>query len=161
MTVPQDELFAAYRYHAVFTDSPERMFDAEATHRDDALFEQIIANLKDSALAHLPSGRFTANAAWLACAAIAHNLTRTATIRAQLINTPAGSPAPPTASPCTYHGTGPGNPASTSCSATLCTTPYPPPPDHRPRHNRRPQWKSRADRRSPHPNNTKPHPKIN
>ena len=98
----QSELFAAYRYHAVFTDSPEPMLDAEATHRDHAIIEQVIADLKDSALAHLPSGRFTANAAWLACAAIAHNLTRaagalastrhararTATIRTQLINTP-------------------------------------------------------------------------
>jgi hypothetical protein len=29
-------------------------------------------------LAHLPSGRFAANNAWLTCAAIAHNLTRAA-----------------------------------------------------------------------------------
>jgi hypothetical protein len=98
----QGELFAAYRYHAVFTDNPESMLEAEATHRDHAIIEQVVADLKDSALAHLPSGRFAANAAWLACAAIAHNLTRaagtlaspfhararTATIRAQLINTP-------------------------------------------------------------------------
>ena len=86
----------------MFTDSPEPMLDAEATHRDHAIIEQVIADLKDSALAHLPSGRFTANAAWLVCAVIAYNLTRaagalactrhararTATIRAQLINTP-------------------------------------------------------------------------
>ncbi|MCA1695763.1 MAG: IS1380 family transposase [Actinobacteria bacterium] len=99
----QSELFAAYRYHAVFTDSPEPMLDAEATHRDHAIIEQVIADLKDSALAHLPAGVFTANAAWLVCAALAHNLTRaagalastrhararTATIRTQLINTPA------------------------------------------------------------------------
>jgi hypothetical protein len=65
--------------------------------------EQVIAELKNGPLAHLPSGRFTANAAWLACAAMAHNLTRaaatlaggrhrrtrTTTIRAQLIHTPA------------------------------------------------------------------------
>jgi hypothetical protein len=103
-TVPagQTEAFAVYRYHAVFTDSAEPMLAAEATHRDHAIVEQVIADLKDSALAHLPSGVFTANAAWLACAAIAHNLTRaagalatafhararTATLRAQLINTP-------------------------------------------------------------------------
>ena len=98
----QTEAFAVYRYHAVFTDSAEPMLAAEATHRDHAIVEQVIADLKDSALAHLPSGVFTANAAWLACAAIAHNLTRaagalatafhararTATLRAQLINTP-------------------------------------------------------------------------
>ncbi len=99
----QTEAFAVYRYHAVFTDSGESMLAAEATHRDHAIIEQVIADLKDSALAHLPSGVFTANAAWLVCAAISHNLTRaagalassfhararTATIRAQLINTPA------------------------------------------------------------------------
>jgi len=102
VTAGQGEMFAVYRYHAVFTDSPEPMLHAEATHRDHAIIEQVIADLKNSALAHLPSGRFTANAAWLVCAAIAHNLTRaagalastfhararTATIRNQLINTP-------------------------------------------------------------------------
>jgi len=98
----QSEMFAVYRFHAVFTDNPEPMFAAETTYRDHAIIEQVIADLKDSALAHLPSGVFTANAAWLVCAAIAHNLTRaagalasvfhararTGTLRAQLINTP-------------------------------------------------------------------------
>jgi hypothetical protein len=70
----QTEAFAVYRYHAVFTDSAEPTLAAEATHRDHAIVEQVIADLKDSALAHLPSGVFTANAAWLACAAISHNL---------------------------------------------------------------------------------------
>lgn len=51
----QSEMFAVYRYHAVFTDSPEPMLDAEATHRDHAIIEQVNADLKDSALAHLPS----------------------------------------------------------------------------------------------------------
>ena len=72
------ELFAVYRYHALFTDSPEPMLAAEATHRDHAIVEQVIAELKNGPLAHLPSGRFAANAAWLACAAIAYNLTRAA-----------------------------------------------------------------------------------
>jgi len=49
------------------------MLDAEASHRDHAIIEQVIADLNDSALAHLPSGKFTANAAWLVCAAIAFN----------------------------------------------------------------------------------------
>lgn len=96
----QGELFAAYRYHAVFTDSPMSMLDAEAAHRDHAIIEQVIADLKHSALAHLPSGNFGANAAWLACAAMAYNLTqaagalaggrhataRSATLRTRLIN---------------------------------------------------------------------------
>ena len=99
----QTEAFAVYRYHAVFTDSAEPMLAAEATHRDHAIVEQVIAELKNGPLAHLPSGMFTANAAWLACATIAFNLTRaaavlaggghtrsrTATVRAQLIHTPA------------------------------------------------------------------------
>ncbi len=99
----QGELFAAYRYHAVFTDSPLPMLEAEATHRQHAIIEQVIADLKAGPLAHLPSGKFAANSAWLVLAAIAFNLTRatgtlasgfharatTATIRTQLIAVPA------------------------------------------------------------------------
>jgi len=102
-TAGQGELFTTYRYHAVFTDTPLPMLQAEAAHRGHAIVEQVIADLKNSALAHLPSGKFTANAAWLVLAAIAFNLTRaagvlastfharatTATIRTQLINVPA------------------------------------------------------------------------
>ena len=79
-TVPtgQSEMFAVHRYHAVFTDSAEPMLLAEATHRDHAIVEQVIAELKNGPLAHLPSGSFAANAAWLTCATIAHNLTRAA-----------------------------------------------------------------------------------
>ena len=71
-TGKQGELFAVYRYHPVFTDSAEPMLAAEATHRDHAIVEQVIAELNNGPLAHLPSGVFTANAAWLVCAAIAH-----------------------------------------------------------------------------------------
>lgn len=52
--------------------------DVEAIHRDHGIVEQVIAELKSGPLAHLPSGVFTANAAWLACAGIAHGLTRAA-----------------------------------------------------------------------------------
>ena len=38
---------------------------AEETHRDHAIVEQVIADLKNGPLAHLPSGKFTANGAWL------------------------------------------------------------------------------------------------
>jgi len=99
----QGELFAAWRHHAVFTDSPLGMLEAEANHRDHAVIEQVIADLKDGALAHLPSKSFAANSAWLVLAAIAFNLTRaagatasgfhararTATIRRHLIAVPA------------------------------------------------------------------------
>jgi Transposase DDE domain group 1 len=74
----QDELFPAWRYHAVFTDSPFATLQAEEHHRGQAQAEQVFADLADGPLAHLPSGSFPANAAWLACAAIAHNLLRAA-----------------------------------------------------------------------------------
>ena len=99
----QSELFTVYRYHAVFTNSPLPMLAAEKAHRGHAIVEQVIADLKNGPLAHLPSGSFWANSAWLVCAAMAFNLTRaagtlasafhakatTGTIRAQLINVPA------------------------------------------------------------------------
>jgi hypothetical protein len=74
----QDELFGVWRYHAVFTDSPFELVQAEAQHRDHAVVEQVFADWASGPLAHLPSGSFPANAAWLACAAISHNLLRAA-----------------------------------------------------------------------------------
>ena len=74
----QDELFPAWRYHAIFTDSPFELIQAEGQHRDHAIIEQVFADWSDGPLAHLPSGSFPANAAWLTCAAIAHNLLRAA-----------------------------------------------------------------------------------
>ena len=74
----QGELFPAWRHHAVFTDSPLTLVQAEADHRRHAIIEQVIADLKNGPLAHLPSGRFTANCAWLVLAAMAFNLTRAA-----------------------------------------------------------------------------------
>lgn len=74
----QGELVAQYRYHAVFTDSPFTLVQAEAQHRGHAIIEQINADLIAGPLAHLPSGKFSANDAWLTCAAITHNLTRAA-----------------------------------------------------------------------------------
>jgi hypothetical protein len=84
----------------VFTDSPLPMLQAEADHRRHAIIEQVIADLKNGPLAHLPPGNFMANSGWLVLAAMAFNLTRavgvlaggrhkkavTATIRAHLIN---------------------------------------------------------------------------
>ena len=50
----QGELFAVYRFHAVFTNSTEPTRVAEAHHRDHAIVEQVIADLKSSALKHFP-----------------------------------------------------------------------------------------------------------
>ena len=84
----------------MFTDSAFEMIQAEGRHRDHAIVEQVFADWNDGPLAHLPSGHFPANAAWLTLAAITCNLTRAAgtlagpfhakargaTIRRQLIN---------------------------------------------------------------------------
>ena len=99
----QDGLFNAWRFHAFFTTSGLDTVTADKTHRGHAIIEQVHADLKNSALAHLPSGKFTANAAWLVLAVMAFNLTRaaatitgpglakstTATIRRKLIAVPA------------------------------------------------------------------------
>jgi hypothetical protein len=74
----QGELFPAWRWHPVFTDSPFILIQAEEQHRDHAIVEQFFADWTAGPLAHLPSGKFTANAAWLALAGIAHNLLRAA-----------------------------------------------------------------------------------
>jgi Transposase DDE domain group 1 len=50
----QDELFPAWRYHAVFTDSPFTLIQAEEQHRDHAQVEQVLADWTDGPLAHLP-----------------------------------------------------------------------------------------------------------
>ena len=103
VTAGQTELGPAWRYHAVFTDSPFPTLQAEADHRHHAIIEQLNAELIDGPLAHLPSGVFTANAAWLSCAGIAHNLlhaaaalasryhatARSGTLRRHLIGVPA------------------------------------------------------------------------
>ena len=103
----QDTLFDLFRYHAFFTTVPADVLDTVAmdrTHRGHAIIEQVHADLKGSALAHLPSGKFTANGAWLVLAVIAFNLTRaaatltasaqlakatTATVRRKLVHVPA------------------------------------------------------------------------
>ena len=74
----QDELFPVWRYHPFFTDSTEPAVDADLTHRRHAVIETVFADMIDGPLAHMPSGRFGANSAWVLCAAIAHNLLRAA-----------------------------------------------------------------------------------
>ncbi len=59
------------------SDSSRRLVEADRYHRSHAVCELAIRDLKEAAgLAHLPSGMFNANAAWLLCAALAHNLYR-------------------------------------------------------------------------------------
>jgi len=100
----QGALFDTWRFHAFFTTTDLDIVTADKTHRQHAIIEQVHADLKNSALAHLPSNHFSANAAWLVCAVIAFNLTRaaatltgaprlvkatTASIRRTLISVPA------------------------------------------------------------------------
>lgn len=103
----QASLFDTFRFHAFFTTTPAAERDtvtADQVHRGHAIIENVHADLKASALAHLPSGVFTANAVWLVAAVMAFNLTRAAatltgsphlarattpTIRRKLINLPA------------------------------------------------------------------------
>ena len=74
----QQQLWPDWRYHAFITNRTDLdTAAADAYHRAHATVELATGDLKNSTgLAHLPSGSFAANAAWLACAALAHNLYR-------------------------------------------------------------------------------------
>jgi hypothetical protein len=72
----QAELWPDWRYFAFLTNRTEPLEVVEAEHRDHAVVELAIRDLKDQALAHFPSGQFNANAAWTVIASIAHNLMR-------------------------------------------------------------------------------------
>jgi len=98
-----DALFPVWRYHPFFTNTDLPTAEADIIHRQHAIIETVFADLIDGPLAHIPSGRFGANSAWILCAAIAHNLLRAAgvlagdrhtrarcsTLRRRIINIPA------------------------------------------------------------------------
>jgi Transposase DDE domain group 1 len=72
----QEELFAYWRHFAFLTNREEDMHAVDREHRQHAEVELAIRDLKDQALAHFPSGKFNANAAWTVIACLAHNLQR-------------------------------------------------------------------------------------
>ena len=73
----QAQLWPDWRYHAFITSLDLPVVEVDQFHRDHATVELAIRDLKDGAgLTHCPSGKFFANAAWLACAVLAHNLVR-------------------------------------------------------------------------------------
>jgi hypothetical protein len=72
----QAELWPDWRHFCFITNRAEDIKLVEAEHRDHAVVEQVIADLKNQALAHFPSGEFHANGAWTVLAALAHNLLR-------------------------------------------------------------------------------------
>jgi hypothetical protein len=73
----QAELFPSWRYHAFITDRAGTAIFLDADHRQHAVVELAIRDLKEGAgMAHCPSGDFNANAAWVVLATIAHNMIR-------------------------------------------------------------------------------------
>ena len=160
----QQTLFDTGRFQAFFTTTDLDTVTADTTLRGHAVIEQVHADLKDSALAHLPSGRFSANAAWLVLAVIAFNLTRaaatlagtrlakarTATIRRTLITVPAriaSSARRPDPAPTTGLAMGnsvehpvqqPVSPTSATHHLTQPRKPHRNNPTRRPGHHRRP-----------------------
>ena len=77
---PQAELWPDWRYFPFITNRTKPLEVVEAEHRQHAVVELAIRDLKDQALAHFPSGRFNANAAWTVIACLAHNLLRWTTV---------------------------------------------------------------------------------
>lgn len=101
----QQQLWPDWRHHAFVTNVDLPTEDVDRFHRQHATVELAIRDLKEGAgLEHCPSGRFFANAAWLACAVLAHDLVRwtarlgdlqpanrltvTSTVRSQVLSVP-------------------------------------------------------------------------
>src|SRR3954454_2395973 len=78
----QAELWPDWRHFAFLTNRTDAIELVETEHRQHAVVELAIRDLKDQALAHFPSGKFYANAAWTVIAALAHNLLRWTRLRA-------------------------------------------------------------------------------
>ena len=73
------------RHFAFVTDLQGHPVDVDAFHREHARVELRTRDLKEGAgLEHVPSGHFSANAAWLLCAALAHNLIRWSALLGEL-----------------------------------------------------------------------------
>jgi hypothetical protein len=75
----QAEVWPDWRHFPFLTNRSEDIALVEAEHRQHAVVELTIRDLKDQALAHFPSGDFNANSAWTVIAALAHNLARPTT----------------------------------------------------------------------------------
>jgi Transposase DDE domain group 1 len=73
---PQGELLPSWEYFPFATNRTDDLAVVEAEHRQHAVVELVIRDLKDQALAHFPSGHFHANAAWTVIACLTHNLLR-------------------------------------------------------------------------------------
>ena len=77
LTGPQATLWPNWRHFAFLTDLVGTGVEVDAFHRRHAVVELCIADWKEGAgMEHCPSGDFSANAAWMCCAVLAHNLIR-------------------------------------------------------------------------------------
>ncbi len=84
----QQQLFATWQHFAFISNRAEPLELVEGEHREHAVVELVIRELKDQALQHFPSGQFNANAAWTVIACLAHNLHRWT----ELLGLPGGRP---------------------------------------------------------------------
>lgn len=81
----QRRLWPDWRHHGFITNTDLSMVAADQFHREHAVIELAIRDLKEGAgLEHVPSGHYGANCAWLLCAVLAHNLGRWASLIADL-----------------------------------------------------------------------------
>ena len=73
----QLKMWPDWRHHAFLTDLTGDVVELDKFHRQHAVVELAIRDLKEGAgLEHVPSGNFHANSAWLQCAVLAHNMIR-------------------------------------------------------------------------------------
>jgi hypothetical protein len=73
----QARLWPNWRHFGFLTDLDADTIEVDAFHRQHAVVELAIRDLKEGAgLEHIPSGNYAANGAWLQCAVLAHNLMR-------------------------------------------------------------------------------------
>jgi hypothetical protein len=77
LTGPQATLWPGWRHFAFLSDLEGTAVELDAFHRRHAVVELCIDDWKEGAgMEHCPSGDFSANAAWMCCAVLAHNLIR-------------------------------------------------------------------------------------
>jgi len=77
LTGPQATLWPGWRHFAFLSDLAGTAVELDAFHRRHAVVELCIDDWKEGAgMEHCPSGDFSANAAWMCCAVLAHNLIR-------------------------------------------------------------------------------------
>ena len=169
----QAELFPDWRHFAFLTNRTEPIGLVEAEHRQHAVVELTIRDLKDQALAHFPSGHYSANSAWTVIASLTHNLLRwtsliglpgrtiraARTLRRRLLTLPGRLTRNARQGRCTCQPAGPGN--TTSSTRSPASERSPPRPERPGRHDDQPAAPHRRSARRhartlPDPSPTRP-----